>query len=574
MQAKLPQQERHSEIADAAVAKRGRESESLLPVIQDVNARLGYVGADAIGVTADRLGISNAHAFGVASFYSMFSTTPRAERVIRVCDGPACALRGCDAVRSAIEAAARGEATIQVERTSCLGLCDRAPAALVELDPCGPIDPSSAKRLLDGWRGDTPSYAVPLPGEVRVAMSRVGKVDPQRIDHAINLGAYSSLGAALSRGPEEVLRSVLDSGLQGRGGAAFPTGRKWQVVADAASSPKYVVCNADESEPMAFKDRVLLEGDPHLLLEGMALTGYAIGADHGTIYIRGEYEFAARCLEHAIRQAEQRGMLGQQILGSDFSFAVELHRGAGAYICGEESALLESLEGRRGEPRIRPPYPTERGFRGQPTVANNVETLCSVPPIIARGATWYRSMGTEHSPGTKLFTVTGHVNRPGVFEVPFGVSLRQLIDRFAGGMLPDSVFKMALCGGAAGTIVDHSKLDVPLDSHSWQRGVSLGTGSVLVLDDSVSAVTLLEWLLRFFEIESCGKCTPCREGTRAARSILGRIRDGSTTPDEIAALRRLSAVMRHASLCGLGQSVSWPIDSAIECFRQEFTGAG
>jgi NADH:ubiquinone oxidoreductase subunit F (NADH-binding) len=342
------------------------------------------------------------------------------------------------------------------------------------------------------------------------------------------------------------------------------------MVARADGTRKYVVCNADESEPGTFKDRVLLEGDPHLLLEGLALAGYAVGAAEGVVYVRGEYEWVARRLERAIAQAEERGWLGQDIRGSGFSFRAHVHRGAGAYVCGEETALLESLEGKRGEPRVRPPYPTAHGYHGRPTLVNNVETLCLVPSVVACGTDWFRSLGTAGSPGTKVFTVTGCVNRPGAFEAPLGITLRQVVEQFGGGLRGGSRFKAALTGGAAGTFVPAALLDVPLDFDSGSRGAALGAGAVLVLDESVSVPGLLTGLLHFFEVESCGKCTPCREGTREARLACGRVAQGRGGPEDLAGLKRLAFLLDLTSLCGLGRSVAWPVESAVRHFGGEF----
>jgi NADP-reducing hydrogenase subunit HndC len=400
-------------------------------------------------------------------------------------------------------------------------------------------------------------------------MARIGQIDPESIESAIEAGAYQVLDAALSGPPAAVLDAVDRSGLRGCGGAGFPTGRKWSLVAQAPGPDKYVVCNADESEPGAFKDRVLMQSDPHLVLEGMALAGYAVGASSGLIYIRGEYEWIARRLERAIVHAQERGWLGNNIRGSGFAFSVHVHRGAGAYICGEETALLESLEGKRGEPRIRPPYPTIHGYHGKPTLVDNVETLCLVPSILARGNRWFRSLGTSESPGTKVFTVTGSVSRPGAFEVPLGITLRRVIEQFGGGMRSGSRFKAALTGGAAGLFAPVALLDVPIDFDSAKQGVALGPGAIIVLDESVSIPTVLTWLLRFFEVESCGKCTPCREGTREARWICERITQGKANTEDLAEFRRLARLMSLTSLCGLGQSVAWPLESALRHFGRD-----
>jgi NADP-reducing hydrogenase subunit HndC len=349
------------------------------------------------------------------------------------------------------------------------------------------------------------------------------------------------------------------------------------MVAEVQASKKFVIANADESEPGTFKDRILMEHDPHLLLEGMALAGYAIGADQGLIYIRGEFEWIAKRLDHAIRQAENRGWLGRHIQESEFSFNVHVHRGAGAYICGEETALIESLEGKRGQPRSRPPYPTTHGYLGQPTLVDNVETLCLLPAVVNRGAAWFKSLGPPNSPGTKIFTLTGHVNRPGAFEAPLGLTLRDIVERFGGGMRGGAKFKAALTGGAAGTFVPASMLDTPIDFQSAKHGISLGSGALWILDESVSIPTVLTWLLHFFEEESCGKCTPCREGSREIRLLCQRLdsasrkalasREGSLDPGE---LDRLAQMIRRTSLCGLGQSIAWPVESALKNFATEF----
>jgi NADH:ubiquinone oxidoreductase subunit F (NADH-binding)/NADH:ubiquinone oxidoreductase subunit E len=571
MHAQPYRRQRNEPIVDDAVAGQGRSPEIALPVLQAVQAaNQSFLDKPVLGAVADALHVSDARIYGLASFHSLFSTVPRAAKVLRVCDGPVCMLHRAESVQASIKAAATG-GEWAVERCSCLGLCDRAPAALRGDEPCGPVLPNRVADVLNGNPcGRMPCYAEPLPGEVRVTMARIGQVDPESVDSAIEAGAYRALDAALADTPAAILDAVDRSGLRGCGGAGFPTGRKWRMVAHATAPEKYVVCNADESEPGTFKDRVLMQGDPHLLLEGMALAGYAVGASDAIIYIRGEYEWIARRLERAIAQAEARRWLGKCIRGSSFSFRVHVHRGAGAYICGEETALLESLEGKRGEPRVRPPYPTTHGYHGQPTLINNVETLCLIPPVLVRGTDWFRSLGTADSPGTKVFTVTGCINQPGAFEAPLGITLRQVIEQFGGGIRGGSRFQAALTGGAAGMLVPVSMLDVPIDFSSGKHGVPLGSGAMLVLDESVHLPTLLSWLLHFFEVESCGKCTPCREGTRAVRSICERIARAEARTEDLAELRRLARLMNLTSLCGLGQSVAWPVESALRHFAGEF----
>jgi NADH:ubiquinone oxidoreductase subunit F (NADH-binding) len=443
-----------------------------------------------------------------------------------------------------------------------LGLCDRAPAALLDDRPLALAGRAASGALAQARRG-----------EVRAMLARAGHVDPDSLDSALAHGAYQALNAALGRSPEAVLAEIEAAGLTGRGGAGFPTARKWRMVAEAPPGPKFVVCNADESEPLIFKDRTLIDADPHQLLEGLALAAYAVGAREGFIYIRGEYAPQAARLERAIDQAEAAHRLGERILGTPFSFHLHVHRGAGAYICGEETALLESLEGRRGQPRLRPPYPTTHGYHGRPTLINNVETLCAVPGIIRHGAHWWRSLSHAATPGTKLYMLLGHVAQPGLFEAPFGLTLRQLIDQFGGGMRPGSTFQFALTGGAAGTLVPPALLEVPIDFASTAQGVSLGAGGMLICDQTVSPVALLRELLHFFEHESCGQCSPCRVGTQRAREILDRLVAGAPRGGELAELRQIAAALRQTSFCGLGTSAAIPMQTALKHFEAEFTSA-
>ena len=541
---------------------------ALLEVFRTLQAQRGGLTKEAIAGAARQLDIPAERAYGVATFYALLSLGPHAKRTLRVCDGPACWLRHASEVRTAIDAE-YGE-DWEVDRTSCLGLCDRAPAALVDGEQYGPIDPERVADIRSGGRGQPIDYSQPRPGELRVMMAQAGKVDPDSIESALAHGAYRGLKAALARTPESVIQEVEGSGLTGRGGAGFPAGRKWRFVAQAQRRPRYVVCNADESEPLIFKDRVLIDTNPHQLLEGMALAGYATGANEAFIYIRGEYAAQAARLERAIAQAEELGWLGKDIQGSGFSFHIHVHRGAGAYICGEETALLESLEGKRGEPRVRPPYPPTFGYRGLPTLVNNVETYSAVPAILVNGAEWYRSLSHASTPGTKMYMLLGHIQKPGLFEAPFGLTLRQMIDDFGGGLREGSTFKFALTGGAAGTFVPPSLLDVPIDYASAAKGVSLGAGAFLICDQTVSPVALLRELLHFFESESCGKCTPCRAGTHQAREILDRLVAGKGRIDDVARLTDLADVMQVASFCGLGQSAAIPMKSALIHFAEAF----
>lgn len=548
-------------------------AEALLEVLKQAQEIEGHLSPEAITDVAHALKTPASRAHGVASFYSMLALRPRPKNVLRVCNGPVCWLCGSDKVHQAIEAQVQEHPDWTVEPTSCLGLCDRAPAVLVNDAQAGPISLDRAGELFQDWRGRPTDYSHARPGELRVMMAKAGQIDPDSLVSALQHGAYCGLSQALTRSPEEVLTEVETSGLAGRGGAGFPVGRKWRFVAQANRTPKYIICNADESEPLIFKDRVLIDTNPHQILEGMAIAGYACGAEEAFIYVRGEYEHQARRLERAIQQAEAAGILGDHVQGSAFSFHVHVHRGAGAYICGEETALIESLEGKRGEPRLRPPYPPSYGYHGYPTLVNNVESYAAVPAILCNGGTWYRSLSNAQTPGTKMYMVLGHVQRPGLFEAPFGLTLRQVIEDYGGGMLPGSTFRFALTGGAAGTIVPPQLLDIPIDYALGSKGVTLGAGAFLICDQSVSPVAFLRELLRFFSYESCGKCTPCRVGTHRSLQILTRLTAEQGQPGDVTELHALAENLLDASFCGLGQSVYTPMKSALTHFAQDFQAA-
>jgi NADP-reducing hydrogenase subunit HndC len=410
-----------------------------------------------------------------------------------------------------------------------------------------------------------------LPVQKRVVLERVGIVDPGSIEDYILYDGYQALGKALTQmKPAEVITEVERSGLQGRGGAGFPTGRKWSFVASTPGYPKYVICNADESEPGTFKDRLVLEGDPFSIIEAMTIAGYAINSHEGYIYIRGEYPLAYQRIENAIRQAEEHGLLGDQIFGTDFSFHIHPHAGAGAYICGEETALIESLEGKRGMPRARPPYPTTFGLFGKPTVVNNVETLANVPAILRNGAVWYREIGSPKSTGTKVYTILGNVNFRGAIEVPMGITLREVIDIYGKGMKNGKKLKLVQTGGSSGTVVPARLQDVPLDFDSFRNaGVSLGSGTMLVCDDDTCVVDLAKVILRFFRNESCGKCTPCRIGTLQLYEIVSRISEGKGALGDLDEMVKISAAMSEVSNCGLGQTAPTALLDILKYFREE-----
>lgn len=407
--------------------------------------------------------------------------------------------------------------------------------------------------------------------ETRIVMRNIGVIDPKNIQEYIARDGYFALSKALRMKPEDVIEEIKESGLRGRGGAGFPAGLKWEFTAKATGNQKYVVCNADEGEPGTFKDRLIMEGDPHTVIEGMIIAGYAIGATKGYIYIRGEYYNSVDNLRKAIQDAYEYGFLGENILGSGFNFDLTIRLGAGAYICGEETALLESIEGSAGRPRLKPPYPPQSGLFGRPTLINNVETLACVPQIVLNGAKWYRSFGTPSSPGTKVFCLVGDVNRRSMVELPMGVTVRQVLYGFGGGIRGGRELKMVQTGGLTGTFFGPDKLDVPLDYDSMKNhGVSLGSGVILAVDDSHCVVDIALNVMEFYKHESCGKCTPCREGTRLACEILERMTRFEATSKDLDYLEQIAQVAADASFCGLGQGFNVPLLSLIQNFRGEF----
>ena len=565
--------------ADLRWARGGREARDrrdlLLPGLHAVNDRIGWISEGALDYLCRRLTVPPAEAYGVATFYAMFSVEPRPATVLHVCTDLACAAAGAPELCAGIEARLGPGSGVSVERSPCLGLCERAPAALaikagdpVRTAVSAPATVEDAV-LAASSPGSAPeeppvSLAVPQAGQGGLMLlHRVGVVDPSSLDDYRAHGGYTALRRAFELGPAGVIREVTDSGLVGRGGAAFPTGRKWQATASQPDHPHYLVCNADESEPGTFKDRVLMEGDPYALVEAMTIAGYATGAHRGYLYLRGEYPRALHLLEHAIGQARARGLLGDDVLGQGYAFDIEIRRGAGAYICGEETALFNSIEGYRGEPRSKPPFPVEKGLFGKPTVENNVETLVNVLPILTMGAPAYAEIGTQRSTGPKLFCVSGSVERPGVYEVPFGATLGDVL-ALAGVR---EGLRAVLLGGAAGGFVRADELDVPLTFEGTREaGTTLGSGVVLAFDDSVPLPRLLLRIAEFFRDESCGQCVPCRVGTVRQEEALHRIveRTGADAAGDIALLREVGRAMRDASICGLGQTAWNAVESAID----------
>jgi NADH-quinone oxidoreductase subunit F len=550
----------------------------LLPTLHALHEQAGWISPGALNYIAQRLTIPPADVFGVATFYALFSVEPRPPRVLHVCNDLACRCAGSQQLidtlteRIGPHGASTNGATW--EPAPCLGQCDRAPAAFlvqsgeeqVERELTG-VD---AEVLIEILNGATPAPPTPpdppQPQSGLRLLHRVGVVDPESLDDYRSHGGYDALRRAVEIGPDGVLREMLDSKLMGRGGAAFPTGRKWDAVARQPRRPHYLVCNADESEPGTFKDRVIMESDPYALIESMTIAAYATGCERGYLYLRGEYPLAQHRLENAVERARERGLLGDDILGHGIRFDIELRKGAGAYICGEETAIFGSIEGYRGEPRNKPPFPAERGLFGQPTVVNNVETLINVLPILLEGGQAFASIGTERSTGPKLFCVSGAVVAPGAYEVPFGATLGELIE-LAGGVTPGRTLQAVLLGGAAGSFVTAEHLDLKLTFEAAREvGTTLGSGVVLVLDDTADVPELLMTIAGFMRDESCGQCVPCRVGTVRQEEALARLISGQTrgsVQDELHLIAEIGQAMRDASICGLGQTASSAVESAI-----------
>jgi NADH-quinone oxidoreductase subunit F len=555
--------------------------EHLIPALHAIQSRVGWISPGGLNLVCRELGVPPAEAFGVADFYALFSTKQQAPAVVHVCDDIGCRDFGAEALCASVKTLLGPEGSgtgASWHRSPCLGLCERAPAALAIVSGERPVAQALAPASLDaveialeGATVEQPDVAqsVPQAGAPElVLLARIGTVDPENIDAYVATKGFDALRRAFEIGPEEVVREVTVARLVGRGGAAFPTGVKWSG-ARKAPSPRYLICNADESEPGTFKDRVVMEGDPFSLIESMAIAGFAVGCARGYLYIRGEYPLATQRLEIAITQARVAGYLGTDILGSGFDFDVELRRGAGAYICGEETALMNSIEGRRGEPRNKPPFPTQVGLYGRPTVINNVETLVNLPHIVLGGGEAFANVGTERSTGTKLFCVAGHVGHPGVYELPFGATLREVIER-AGGVGGTGRLQTVLLGGAAGSFVGPEDLDVELTFEGTRAiGAALGSAVVMPFDDSVDLGQILLRIASFFRDESCGQCVPCRVGTVRQEELLHRLSSGrpqGSRRQDLELLKDVGQVMRDASICGLGHTASSAIESALARF--------
>ena len=510
---------------------------------------------------------------------------------ILVCGGTGCRASHSEhiitALRKELDEAGLSD-QVQVIRTGCFGFCEQGPIVKTVPDntfyvSVKPEDAEAIIRehIIKGRKVERLLYVAPDTGrhvsdskhmefykpQVRIALRNCGFIDPENINEYIARDGYAALGKVLEMRPEEVIREIMDSGLRGRGGGGFPTGLKWKITREVQADQKYVVSNADEGDPGAFMDRSILEGDPHSIIEAMAINGYCTGASKGMIYIRAEYPLAIHRLEVAIAQAREYGLLGDDIMGTGFSFDIEIRYGAGAFVCGEETALIHSMEGKRGEPTVKPPFPSESGYKGQPTNVNNVETYANIPPIILRGAKWFSSIGTEKSKGTKVFALAGKVNNVGLIEVPMGTTLREVIFDIGGGIKNGKKFKAVQTGGPSGGCLTEKHLDTPIDyDNLLASGSMMGSGGMIVMDEDDCMVSVAKFYLEFTVEESCGKCTPCRIGNKRLLEILDRITKGKGTEEDLTELKNLAGVIRDSSLCALGQCrdlMSYVIDPKV-----------
>ncbi|HET7873809.1 MAG TPA: NAD(P)H-dependent oxidoreductase subunit E [Terriglobales bacterium] len=612
--------ERDTRAADGGNHKARSRRDELLPALHALSKRIGWISPGAVNYVAQHLDVAPAEVYGVASFYGMFSMQQRPPVVAHVCDDIACLTRGADALCATLEKqlgpagapCMAGRATWV--RSACLGLCERAPAALVAKAGeshrervLAPATPEGVQRLMEDATSDklpaepdtfNPQVSAPQATSAKPQLRllrRVGSNESTTLEGYQRSGGYQGLRKAFDLGAEGVIREVAASRLLGRGGAAFPTAKKWEALhlqrallpqnaktgplADSSNGHErtgsaalegakhYVICNADESEPGTFKDRVVMEADPFAVLEGMTIAALATGAKKGYIYLRGEYPLAAERMAHAIASARTAGLLGENVMGRGMTFDIELRRGAGAYICGEETALFNSIEGYRGEPRNKPPFPTQAGLFRQPTAVNNVETLINVPLVLREGGAAYAKVGTEQSTGPRLFCLCGHVARPGIYEVAMGTTLRSLIE-LAGGVAGNGRLQAVLLGGAAGTFITPQEIDTPLTFEGTRAiGATLGSGVVMLFDDSVDLKRILLRIAEFFRHETCGQCVPCRVGVVRQQEALERLvaaKPLGSKKQELDMLREMGQAMRDASICGLGQTASSALESALK----------
>ena len=554
----------------------GRSRTDLLPFLHQAQALYGWLPREVLETIGKTLRVPLADIHGVVEFYTMFYTKPTAKRVIRVCEDLACTRAGAQQVMDAISeklGLCHGETSddgsITYECVTCLGMCEHAPAALNGEKPAGSLTPDNVNAFLNGTLPEP--KAMPYGGPF-IKLARVGHVDPLSLSDYEQNGGYDGLRKALTLSPDTLINTVDSFDILGRGGAMFPLGRKWLFTRSAPGAPseKHIVVNADESEPGTFKDRCIMEEDPFAVIEAMTIAGYAIGAENGWIFLRGEYPRAHRHLHNAVDKAREAGYLGHNIMGHEgFNFDIHVRLGAGAYICGEETALFEAIEGKRGFPRIKPPFPTTNGLFNQPTAINNVETMVAMLAALTIGALAWNHMGTEESPGTKLFCLSGDVVHPGVYEIPFGITVRELI-KMAGGVPGGKAIQAVLMGGAAGAFIGPDKLDLPLTYEDMRKEkIPMGSGVVMVFDETADLRQHLYELTRFFAHESCGKCFPCQLGTQRQMEIMDRIaHNGGPQSTDKTDLLDIGFTMTQTSLCGLGQTAASALISAIKLWPE------
>jgi len=561
--------------------------ENLIQILREIHQDQNYITPKQLEEVAQKLNIPLSRVYGATTFYTLLSPKPKGKYVLRICSSTPCHMAGSknllNYLKDKLKIQERETSTdglFTLELTSCLGVCAVAPAIMVNDKIYGNLDIKKLDQIIDKCkRGEieikeSTSLGADILGNKKdkVVLENCGIINPELIEDYKLKGGYTALSKAIKEmPPQEVINEVRNSKLVGRGGAAFPTGLKWEFSSRATKKPKYIICNADEGEPGTFKDRLVLENDPHKIIEAMVIAGYAVGAEYGYIYIRGEYSFSKKRIKQAIDKAREQKYLGENILGTKFSFDIEIREGAGAYICGDETALMESIEGKRGEPRSKPPYPPTSGLWNKPTVINNVETLSNIPSIILKGADWFNKIGLSESSGTKVLTLLGDVKKQGAVEVPLGTNLKDIIYNIGGGIIEGKELKMVQLGGPSGSCLTPDMIDIALDYKVLsQAGLTLGSGVVLVLCEDRCIVDIVRNIARFFQHESCGKCTPCREGTNIIYRLLTKIALGKGEDTDLETLKSLGETMKDTSFCGLGQSAPNSLLNTLKLFPEEY----
>jgi len=561
--------------------------ENLIQILREIHQDQNYITPKQLEEVAQKLNIPLSRVYGVTTFYTLLSPKPKGKYVLRICSSTPCHMAGSKNLLNYLkdkleiqEGETSTDGFFSLELTSCLGVCAIAPAIMVNDRIYGNLDIKKLDQIIDKYkRGEieikeSTSLGADILGnkEDRVVLENCGIINPELIEDYKLKGGYAALSKVIKEmTPQEVINAVKNSKLVGRGGAAFPTGLKWEYSFRATKKPKYIICNADEGEPGTFKDRLVLENDPHKIIEAMVIAGYAVGAEYGYIYIRGEYSLSIKRIQQAIDKAREQKYLGENILGTKFFFDIGIREGAGAYICGDETALMESIEGKRGEPRSKPPYPPTSGLWNKPTVINNVETLSNIPSIILKGADWFNKIGLSESSGTKVLTLLGDVKKQGAVEVPLGTNLKYIIYNIGGGIIEGKKLKMVQLGGPSGSYLTPDMIDIALDYKVLsQVGLTLGSGVVLVLCEDRRIVDIVRNIARFFQHESCGKCAPCREGTNIIYHLLTKIALGKGKDTDLETLKSLGETMKDTSFCGLGQSAPNSLLNTLKLFPEEY----